>query len=296
MDSAMLAKMQALMMEKMQHTGIELKDTKPVFPLWTRDKINALKNLQVKITDLEGKFFEEIQNLERKYMHLFNPVYDERMKIITGEKEKLSEQETKWDYADECVYEETALVVEEEKKNVKSLPLFWLNALKSTKMMYEMIMEHDEPVLAHLTDVRCRIHDQKPYGYTIEFHFGENEWFTNKVLTKSYELICEKDEKRPFLLARGHFYKSTGCTIDWKKGKNLNFKEVQIKKKNKKTKTTKTITKEEEQETFFGFFDTPNEDGIKPSIKQMLREQQGADKMDVNKKATNEDEEEEEVI
>ena len=66
MDSAMLAKMQALMMEKMQHTGIELKDTKPVFPLWTRDKINALKNLQVKITDLEGKFFEEIQNLERK--------------------------------------------------------------------------------------------------------------------------------------------------------------------------------------------------------------------------------------
>lgn len=288
-----MAKMQELMMKKMLQKGVELKDTKPVFPLWARDKINALKNLQVKISDLEQKFFEDIQNLERKYMKLQTPLYDERMRIVTGEKETLSEQESKWDYADECIYEETSLEVEKvDMESKKCVPDFWLAALKSTKLVYDMIMEHDEPVLKHLTDVRCRIHEQSPYGFTIEFHFSENEWFTNKVLTKTHELICQKDEKRPFLFASGQFYKSTGCTIDWKKGKDLNFKEVQIKKKNKKTKRTQVITKEEEQETFFSFFNTPNEDGIKPSIKRMLGNEQSSDKIAIKKE---ENEEEEEV-
>ena len=78
---------------------------KPVFPLWAKDKINALKNLQIKITDIESKFFDEIQALENKYMSMFNPLYDERTKIITGQKEKLSEEETKWAYEDDTTYE-----------------------------------------------------------------------------------------------------------------------------------------------------------------------------------------------
>ena len=295
MDASIMAKVQELMMSKMLEKGVELKDTKPVFPMWTRDKINALKNLQVKISDLEEKFFEDIQNLERKYSKLYMPVYDERMKIITGEKQTLTEQETKWDYADECIYEETSLEVEkiDAMTTQKCVPDFWLSAMKSTKLVYDMIMDHDEPVLKHLIDVRCRIHDSNmPYGYTIEFYFSENEWFTNKVLTKSHELISQKDANRPFLFASGQFYKSTGCTIDWKKGKNLNFKEVQVEKKNKKTKRTHVITKEEEQETFFSFFNTPNEDGIKPSIKRMLKEQQSSDKIAIKK---DEDEDEYEV-
>ena len=193
---------------------------KPVFPLWAKDKINALKNLQIKITDAEWKFFEEIQDLERKYMSVFNPLFDERMKILTGEKEKLSEEETKWNYEDESIYE-AEQNGEEKSEAKKNLPGFWLQALKSTKMISEFILEHDEPVFEHLTDIRYKVNEQKPYGYTIEFHFSENEYFTNKVLTKTYELICEKDANRPFLLAKGHFYKCKGCTIDWKKDKNL---------------------------------------------------------------------------
>jgi hypothetical protein len=283
-DSNTLAKMQELMKLKLQDAGVDLKDTKPVFPLWTKDKVNALKNLQVKITDIENKFFEDIQDLERKYMAMFNPLYDERMKIVTGEKATLTEAEKKWDFADECIYEETPDDAV-QAETTKNLPDFWLNALKSTKMMSEMILEHDEAAFEKLTDVRCNIHEQKPYGYTIEFHFDENEFFSNRVLTKTYELICDKDENRPFLLARGHFYKCKGCTIDWKKGKDLNFKIVKIKQKNKKTKVSRVVTKEEEQDTFFTFFNTPNEDGIKPSIKQMLENKE--------KKELKEDEEEE---
>ena len=261
-DEATLEKLQQIM--KMGNG----EKTKPVFPLWAKDKINALKNLQIKITDSESKFFEEIQDLERKYMSVFNPLYDERMKIITGEKEKLSEEETKWDFEDESIYEESEPQNGDSKKN---LPGFWLQALKSTKMISELILEHDEPVFEHLTDIRCKVHEQKPYGYTIEFHFSENEYFTNKVLTKTYELICEKDANRPFLLAKGHFYKCKGCTIDWKKDKNLTIQLVKSKEEDKKSNVNRIVTKEEQQDTFFTFFMTPTEDGIKPSIKALLK-------------------------
>jgi hypothetical protein len=33
------------------------------------------------------------------------------------------------------------------------------------------------------------MHQKKPYGYTIEFFFNQNEFFTNAVLTKTYELV-----------------------------------------------------------------------------------------------------------
>ena len=35
-------------------------------------------------------------------------------------------------------------------------------------------------------------------GFTLHFHFGENEFFTNTVLTKTYELKCEPQEDDPF--------------------------------------------------------------------------------------------------
>ena len=126
-DAATLAKVQEIMKMKLE----DAEPIKPVFPLWAKDKINALKNLQIKITGIESKFFEEIQDLERKYMQIFNPLYDERMKIITGEKEKLTEEESKWNYEDETLYEQ----VSNEDSSPKNLPGFWLQALKATKMI-----------------------------------------------------------------------------------------------------------------------------------------------------------------
>lgn len=35
-------------------------------------------------------------------------------------------------------------------------------------------------------------------GFTLHFHFGENEFFTNTELTKTYELKCEPQEDDPF--------------------------------------------------------------------------------------------------
>ena len=35
-------------------------------------------------------------------------------------------------------------------------------------------------------------------GFTLEFHFSPNEYFSDAVLTKSYEMKCEPDEDDPF--------------------------------------------------------------------------------------------------
>jgi hypothetical protein len=275
----------AKMEELMEAYKADAESLKPVFPVWAKERINALKNLQCKITTVEDNFFADIQDLERKYASQFSPLYDERTNIVTGLKEKLSDEEKKWNFEDQTTYEsddeeetdeKTAVGGSSNKQlpvvNKNSLPNFWFTALKSTKMISELILEHDEPVFEHLTDIRCKIHEQKPYGYTIEFHFSENEYFKNKVLTKTYELICDKDENRPFLLARGHFYKCKGCTIDWKKGKDLSLKVVKSKEEDKKSNVNRIVCKEEQQDTFFTFFVTPNDDGIKPSVKKMLKE------------------------
>ena len=37
-----------------------------------------------------------------------------------------------------------------------------------------------------------------PQDFSIEYHFSENEWFSNKVLVKSYTVSCEVDTDDPW--------------------------------------------------------------------------------------------------
>ena len=34
--------------------------------------------------------------------------------------------------------------------------------------------------------------------FNLEFHFSENDWFTNKVLVKSYKVSCEVNKEDPW--------------------------------------------------------------------------------------------------
>jgi len=53
---------------------------------------------------------------------------------------------------------------DEEKKDdseapAKGIPEFWLTIFKNVDMLQEMVQEHDEPVLAALTDVKVTFSD-----------------------------------------------------------------------------------------------------------------------------------------
>lgn len=58
-------------------------------------------------------------------------------------------------------------------------------------------------------------------SFTLEFVFSPNEYFENTVLTKAYIMKCEPDIDTPFTFDGPEIYKSTGCEIHWKEGKNL---------------------------------------------------------------------------
>merc|ERR1712226_545203 len=94
-------------------------------------------------------------------------------------------------------------------------------------------------------------------GFTLYFHFGPNDYFENQVLTKTYELKCEPQEDDPFSFEGPEIIKCTGCTVEWKKGKNLTVKQVKKKQKHKSKGSIRTITKQVKADSFFNFFDPP---------------------------------------
>lgn len=249
-------------------------------------RVNALKNIQVRMVDIETKFYDELHHLECKYSTLYEPLLNSREKIVNGEHEP-TDEESKWTLDDLTGVERQAELLSNDLKTKMNLSAngeannvtpptrgitdFWLTAMKNTDIIGETIQEHDEQILKHLKDVRVRLHDAKPYGYTLEFYFGENEFFTNKVLTKTYELTTEKDQRDPLGYDGPSLYRSLGCTIEWVKGKDITVKLVKKKQKHKSSGTIRVVTKEEKQDSFFNFFESPSEDGYRPSFKALMK-------------------------
>lgn len=253
-------------------------------------RINALKNIQVSMIDIETNFYDELHKLECKYAHMMEPLLNQREKIVNGQYEP-TEAECEWHVDDLTGSKQLALADEfknkakiseaESEKSAtelaKGVPEFWLQAMKNTDIIGETIQEHDEPILKHLTDVRVRLHDAKPYGYTLEFYFSQNEYFTNKVLTKTYELTTDKDVRDPLGYDGPSLYRSVGCKIDWIKGKDVTVQLVKKKQKHKSSGTIRVVTKEEKCDSFFNFFESPTDDGYRPSFKPVLKNLQNGD-------------------
>lgn len=55
-------------------------------------RVNALKNIQLKMVDIETKFYEELHLLECKYSKMYDEYYGQREKIVNGEYEPNEEE------------------------------------------------------------------------------------------------------------------------------------------------------------------------------------------------------------
>lgn len=258
-------------------------------PECVKRRLNALKNIQVECAKLEGKFYEEAHLLEMKYAELFKPLYQKRNLIVNAEYEP-NDEEAKWvepgDDGDEEENkeegEEKQEKTEEEKteeekiaddvlkklnmdENTKGIPEFWLSAMKNVELLADMIQEHDEDILKHLTDIKLIFtgkkddnpEDESEMGFVLEFLFTPNDYFTNTALTKSYKMKSEPDEDDPFSFEGPDIVSCTGCKIDWKVGKNVTQKQVKKKQKHKGRGQTRVVTKTVQNDSFFNFFDPP---------------------------------------
>ncbi|VBB75617.1 Putative nucleosome assembly protein [Podospora comata] len=220
-------------------------------PAEVKRRVSGLKGIQKEHSKLEAEFQEEVLQLEKKFFAKFTPLYEQRAAIVNGKTEP-TEDLIKAGEEDEDKAEGAAV----ENKGatdggkVSGIPEFWLSAMKNQISLAEMITDRDEGALKSLIDIRMEYLD-KP-GFRLIFEFAENEFFTNKIITKTYYYQNESGYGGDFI-----YDHAEGDKIDWKAGQDLTVRIEQKKQRNKTTKQTRIVKKTVPTESFFNFFSPP---------------------------------------
>ena len=223
-------------------------------PAPVRRRVAGLKGVQKDHAKLEAEFQEEVLELEKKYFAKYTPLYQKRAKIINGATEPSEEEVKAGEQDDEEGDQEGSKPEEGEDvqsgEDMAGIPEFWLSAMKNQISLAELITDKDEPALKLLTDVRME-YLEKP-GFRLIFEFADNEFFSNKTITKTYFYQEESSYGGEFI-----YDHAEGDKIDWKVGKDLTVKVEQKKQRNKNTKQTRVIKKTVPTDSFFNFFNPP---------------------------------------
>lgn len=203
-------------------------------PQHVRRRVAGLKGIQKDHSKLEAEFQEEVLQLEKKYFARFTPLYEKRAAIVNGQQEpteeqiKAGEEDNEDDEPKAEEKKETTDAAAEVTELVKGIPEFWLSAMKNQISLAEMITDRDEAALRFLTDIRMEYLD-KP-GFRLIFEFAENEYFTNKTITKTYFYQNESGYGGDFI-----YDHAEGDKINWKEGQDLTVR-IESKKQRNKSK------------------------------------------------------------
>ncbi|KAL9898300.1 milkah [Glossina fuscipes fuscipes] len=187
---------------KIPKTGEKKKPQQLLFSLFVQEEkytedekkcIVDLKKLYLDTIKLDVDLQKEIYNLEKSYENKHNEIYDKRNKLL----EDFKKQTHGGDAG--------------EQGNVAN---FWLKVLKASYT--EFISKRDEKILVYLVDIRAKLYNEPVVKFVIEFYFEPNDYFTNRILTKTYYLNCLPDADDPLSYDGAEIYKCEGCKVDWK--------------------------------------------------------------------------------
>ncbi|CAO3619478.1 unnamed protein product [Cunninghamella echinulata] len=245
-------------------------------PTTIQRRLNGLKYYQSQHGELEGKFLEEVLALEKKYLGLYQPLYEKRSDIINGTYEPTDEEVALGEKADDKKKDDkkgedddkdkkkeastasinedkkktTTNLDEEEEESLNGIPDFWLTIFKNHPQIEGIISAQDELALKHLTDVRMTYMEQP--GFQLEFLFSKNDYFSNSVLTKTYYY---QDLAYGSNIIYDH---AKGCKIDWFEGKDLTVTTKSKKQKHRGTNKTRVVKRTVPTDSFFNFFSPPS--------------------------------------
>ncbi|KAM5464773.1 histone chaperone [Microsporum audouinii] len=243
-------------------------------PASVRRRVAGLKGIQTEHAKLEAAFQEEVLQLEKKYFAKYTPLYQRRSAIVNGGAEP-TDAEVEAGKRDEDEEEDEKkqneakqLPVESEETPATGIPEFWLSAMKNQISLAELITDRDEGALKELTDIRMEYLNRP--GFRLIFEFGENEFFTNKTIAKSYYYQEENGYGGDFI-----YDHAEGEKIDWKEGKDLTVRIESKKQRNKNTKQTRVVKVTVPTESFFNFFSPPkppqeDDDDVASDIEERL--------------------------
>ncbi|XP_037960164.1 nucleosome assembly protein 1-like 4 [Teleopsis dalmanni] len=233
-----------------------LHDMVKTFPKVIQNRITVLKNAQIDQSAIDSEFYKEINDLEVKHAAKCQQFYNQRFEIIFGKIDP-PKQEVKWKVAADDENKKNNYNFEEQLREYKKLsgdaigiPNFWLTVMRNVSALAHLIEEYDEPLLRKLIDIREKCNETN--GFTLEFHFEKNNYFTNEVLIKKYYLTFDPDEKMPFHHSGPRICNSQGCVINWKKDMNLTLETV---KGISRDDTNEIVSMTVPRPSFFKFFD-----------------------------------------
>ena len=201
-------------------------------PTPVRRRVAGLKGVQKEHAKLEAEFQEEVLQLEKKFFAKFTPLYEKRAKIVNGTTEptesevRAGETEDEGEETEDSGVKADTNTEAQSAESVKGIPEFWLSAMKNQISIAELITDRDEAALKSLTDIRMEYLD-KP-GFRLIFEFADNEFFTNKTITKTYYYQEENGYGGDFIYDHAEGYK-----IDWKSSKELTVRVESKKQRNK---------------------------------------------------------------
>ena len=200
-------------------------------PPVVRRRVAGLKGIQKEHAKLEAQFQEEVLELEKKYFAKFTPLYERRATIVNGgveptEDEVEAGKEDEEEEDEEEIKDAEETKEEDEGEPTNGIPEFWLSAMKNQISLAEMITDRDEEALKQLTDIRMEYLDRP--GFRLIFEFAENEFFTNKTITKTYYYKDENGYGGDFI-----YDHAEGSKIDWKADKDLTLRLESKKQRNK---------------------------------------------------------------
>jgi len=221
-----------------------------------KKNVRALKRLMLAQNEIKSRFKAEVHLLKLKYQKVYEPYINKQTDIIQGNYEPI-----KGEYSSSSSEEDVKVPnygelgdirLESCKQEPKGIPDFWLVYMRNSCKFRSNILPHDEQILRHLSDIRCN-RSEKYIGFTMEFHFTPNEWFTNNVLTLKFEedpLDNDVDIVVFYGIEDAIDYKLTGCTINWNEGKNLTQKIKNVTLEGAEVPFKKTV----EYQSFFNLF------------------------------------------
>lgn len=207
-------------------------------PAPVRRRVAGLKGIQKDHTKLEAEFQEEFLQLEKKYLEKYTPLYQRRAIIVSGASEPTDAEVVAGrvnQEGDEAKQDEDEQKKEEPAEtSMVGIPEFWLSAMKNQISLADMITDRDEEALTHLTDIRIEYLDCP--GFRLIFEFSENEFFTNKSISKSYYYQEENGYGGDFV-----YDHADGDEIDWKADKDLTVRVESKKQRNKSRLAPRSI-------------------------------------------------------
>lgn len=208
------------------------------------EQIDACQN---EIDSLNEKASEEILKVEQKYNKLRKPFFEKRNEIIKNIPN----------------FWVTAVSIHKIPPQIPQIrPIYALFSVRCCTQFINhsqisgILEEEEEECLHFLSKLEVEEFEDIKSGYRINFHFDENPFFENKVLTKEF---CLGGAAGPV---------SNSTVINWKEGKDLRKSQYKQQQQQQQSNRRKRHL---ELKTFFDWF-ADNSDPVNDEIAELLKD------------------------